>query len=387
MEFSSSAAITQLPPGTHHVQGERGLYLKVSKDGQVRRWVFRYTSPVTKTVTETGLDLFAHVTMNQAKVKAQNLRRQVSNGICPNTAKRIERANQTTFEQCCRDWIKTHKPSWRSESMTKNCNVLLMLHGKPLLHRPVKSITAHMVEKALSHLWQTHPAQARRALNMWERVFDYAIAKELYAGNNPAAWKSCHQYRFPTRKATDKQHFAAMDYAALPGFIKQLRLRQERATGAVALEFLILTCARTGEVLNATWDEIDFEKRLWSIPAEKTKQGRAHIVPLSDRAVELLQHQLQYRDGSDYVFTGYKGTKLADKAMTMLLRNMKVDCTIHGFRSSFRDWAGDCTEFAREHVEACLAHAVGSQVELAYRRLTALQKRRAIMDAWAEYCG
>jgi integrase len=177
-----------------------------------------------------------------------------------------------------------------------------------------------------------------------------------------------------------------MPYQEVPEFIRELRRRQQRSSAALALEFLILCAARTGEALGARWTEIDWANGVWTLPPDRTKQGREHTVPLSDRAVELLALQRQYSNGSEFIFTGYSQNQLADKSMYMLLKDMGLECTVHGFRSSFRDWAGDTTLFPREHVEACLAHRVGNDVENSYRRLTGLEKRREIMTAWTDYC-
>jgi integrase len=176
-----------------------------------------------------------------------------------------------------------------------------------------------------------------------------------------------------------------MDYQELPGFVKELRQRQDRGTGLLALEFTILTCVRTSEALGATWAEIDFEKKLWTIPAARMKAGKEHTVPLSDRAMEILKRQ---KDNSccEYVFTGKRRTKMADRAMWNMLFRVKTSITVHGFRASFRDWAGDMTTFQREIIEECLAHQIGNDVERAYRRQTALKKRQEIMQAWSAFC-
>ena len=176
-----------------------------------------------------------------------------------------------------------------------------------------------------------------------------------------------------------------MAYSQVPGLMRALVVRQVRSAGAMALQFLILTAARTGEVLRMKWDEVDWDQRLWTLSAMRTKQGRPHQVPLSDQAIAILQARHE-RTRSVYVFSGYKRSQLSDKSMLHVLKAVGVKVTVHGCRSSFRDWCGDETEFAREHVESCLGHAVGNGTEQAYRRSTALEKRRVIMDAWASYC-
>jgi integrase len=268
----------------------------------------------------------------------------------------------------------------------RNCNILLFTHGKPLLDKPVGSITPDTIEDALKKLWSKHPLQGRRALEMFARVLDYARAKGMRSGDNPADWKGCHQYRFARVRKIDRGHFAALPYAQLPEFIRQLRVRQGRGVGSVALEFTILTAARTSEVLGAIWSEVDFEKQLWTIPKERMKAGKEHVVPLSERAMELLTLQKQHSSCSGYIFEGYRRTRMEERTLRSILKRMNLSVTVHGFRSTFKDWAGDETDFAREHVEECLAHQVGDAVEQAYRRATALEKRRAIMTAWAEYC-
>jgi integrase len=178
-----------------------------------------------------------------------------------------------------------------------------------------------------------------------------------------------------------------MPYEQLPQLIRDLREHQGKATWAVALEFLILTVARTSEVLKAQWSEVDFQNQLWTVPKVRMKAGKEHVVPLSNRAMELLRHQQGVSNGSQYIFTGYSDKPLANKTMLHSLRGMCIKDSVHGFRSTFRDWAGDTTTFQREIIEECLAHRVGGEVERAYRRTTALEKRKSILQAWADYCG
>jgi integrase len=195
------------------------------------------------------------------------------------------------------------------------------------------------------------------------------------------------KHNFPALSNIKREHHAALPYEKLPAFMRQLRQRQERATAAVALEFCILTVSRSDEVLGARWSEFDLEDRIWTVPAERTKQRLQHLVPLSDRAMAILALQQQYRNESDYVFTGYIKTQpLAEKSMRWVLHHMKVDVTPHGFRSTFKDWCGDETSFSTAPVEHCLAHKEGDTTVRAYRRQTAFKKRIVIMQAWADYC-
>jgi integrase len=373
-------------PGRHHA-GVQGLYLYVTPDEQVRRWIYRFTSPVTHRVTETGLGLIQILTLTEAKSKALDLQKQIAQGICPIAARRAARVAPLavdTFGQCCEKWIQTHEPEWRSVSHLNGVRGVLFGHGKPMLGVPVNTITPDMVQSALTTLWARHPNQARRALGMFARVLDFAHAKGMRQGDNPASWRGMHEYRFPRNKK-NKNHYTAMAYTNVPTFIRALVARQNHCVGAAALEFCILTAARTNEVLAMKWEEIDWDKKLWSLDAPRMKQGRPHQVPLCNRAMAILQARRE-RTSTAYVFSGYRRKELADKSMIYVLRSMGIKVSVHGFRSSFRDWCGDETEFAREHVEQCLGHAVGNGTEQAYRRSTALEKRRVIMEAWASYC-
>jgi hypothetical protein len=216
-------------------------------------------------------------------------------------------------------------------------------------------------------------------------VLDFAKARGAREGDNPASWKGCHEYRWPKQPNIDRNHYTAMDYTELPGFLAGLRARQVRSSAARALEFDTDSLSNRGGA-GPSVVRIDWDAKVWTLAATRTKQGRAHRVPLSDRTMELLAIQRQCVNGSDYVFTGNSHGPLSGKSMTWVLRDIGSKVTVHGFRSTFRDWCGNETEFVREHVEECLGHLVGNAVERAYRRSDALEKRRAIMQAWCEYC-
>jgi integrase len=386
----TNKSITLASPGRHHA-GVKGLYLYVSADGLVRRWIYRFTSPSTLRVTETGFGATV-LPLADARKKAEELQRQIANGVCPIHAKRTERQTGITFKETCEQWIATHQSSWKDDSrghggsQMRNCRLLLFTHGRPLLDKPVASITPDMVEAALKGLWSRTPLQGRHALDMFARVLDYARAKGMRSGDNPASWRGMHEYRFARVKKTDRGHYAAMPYEGIPAFMQELRHRQGRGVGSVALEFAILTAARTSEVLGMTWSEIDFDKSIWTVPKGRMKMGREHEVPLSKRAMEILRMQQQHSSGSGFVFEGYGRTRMEERTLRSILKRMNLNVTVHGFRSTFRDWCGDTQAFAREHVEACLAHRVGNSVEQAYRRSSALEKRRVILDTWSSYC-
>jgi integrase len=296
-------------------------------------------------------------------------------------AKRQERANAKTFAEACEEWIDTRKAQWRSVRHAKN---LLGIHGKPLADKPVSAITTPMVKDALKDFWKQYPEQARRALSMWARVFDYAKAMKYRSGDNPAAWRGNMEYLFPHRPKNRHKHYRSLPFERVPELVSRLRLRQVKGTSAVALEFVILTAARPDEVLGMPWAEVDLKNAIWTIPPERTKQKRQHRVPLPAPCMRILALQNEYRVG-EFVFTGYKRVELDPKSMRGLLRKMGVPVTPHGFRSSFRNWCARTGQL-RELAELSLAHEVKSKVEAAYWRDDALDERRPIMDAWAEYC-
>ena len=232
-------------------------------------------------------------------------------------------------------------------------------------------------------LWTTKPETASRVRGRIEMVLDWAMMREFREGDNPARWKGRLEILLPKRsKVRAIKHHTALPYAELPKFMSALALRT--ATAASALRFLILTAARTSEALDAKWDEIDLEAKLWTVPASRMKGGREHRVPLCDVALAELEKMRAIRT-NDFIFPGERGSKLSNMALLMLLRRMNVEVTTHGFRSSFRDWCGEETYYPREIAEAALAHTIENKTEAAYRRGTALEKRRELMQAWGGY--
>jgi integrase len=372
--------------GRTHVFDTRGLYLNKSPKGVVS-YFYRYTVPRQRRVTETSVGK-PGITLNRAKEIAGHYRGFLLDGRDPQDLKRQNIIDQMTFIQVAHKWIEINKSS---ESWLRDKKNLLS-HCEHLWHLPLIKITASVVNEALAELWKTRSKQAKRALRMIVQVLDFARAKGLPIGGaeNPAIWR-IQKHLFPRLKKTAKKHHAAMHYADVPAFIQTLRQHQARATAAMALEFLILTATRTSETLKAEWSEFDFKNRIWVIQPQRMKAGKEHHVPLSNRAMELLALRKQYSGGSRYVFFGYRKDKpLADKSMIILLQKSmgQNGISVHGFRSTFKDWASDDPKFwfAREVVEECLAHKVGNEVEQAYRRLDAIQKRRVVMDAWAQFC-
>jgi integrase len=240
------------------------------------------------------------------------------------------------------------------------------------------------VLRVLQPIWQKIPETASRLRGRIERVLDAAQARAFRSGENPARWKGHLSTLLPPRQKLTKGHHAAMPYQELPEFLVRLRARD--GVSARALEFVILTAARSGEVLGLQWCEIDLERKVWTVPATRIKAGREHRVPLSPRAVGIIEAMQAVRV-SDYVFPGYRAERpLGDMALHLVRERMEIPYTVHGFRSTFRDWCGEATNFPREIAEAALAHIVGDETERAYRRGDALEKRRKLMDAWAAYC-
>jgi integrase len=363
-----------------------GLYLITRPDGR-QRWTHRYSRTNGRGVTEISIGHMPYVDLAKARLAVMEHKHFLRQGEDPQDRRRLSKDQQTTFGQAADKFIENQKARWRNPSSLRDAELLFQVYAKPFAKVGVAHVTPNMIEDALALI--PSPAQQRRALRAWERAFDFALAKGFsIPKGNPARWKGFHEYRLPHLKNIEHKNFAEMAYEQIPQFMKQLRQRQARSIAAVALEFLILTACRRDEVREMQWSEIDWDRKLWTIPKERMKKGKEHIVPLADRAIELLRRQEERRqEGNPYVFIGYNGTVLAEKSMLEVLRTMDDKATVHGFRTAFRDWAGDETPFKRNLIETCLSHQVGNAVERAYRRRTALEKRRVIMQAWAVHCG
>jgi integrase len=373
-------AITK--PGRHGDGG--GLYLVVDKSG-AKRWVFLYRRDGT--LREMGLGGLKSVTLARARELAGEARTNLQAGIDPITAKNTSAPVAVpTFGDEVDDFITAMAPQFRNAKHLDQWKMTLKVYGAPLRSKRVDEISTVDVLEVLKPIWLTKPETAARVRGRIERVLDAATAKGHRSGQNPALWRGHLANLLPKRKKLSRGHHAAMLYGDVPAFVTDLRERD--AMAARALEFTILTAARSGETFGATWREIDLKAALWVIPAERMKAGREHRVPLTPRVIEILTDLVGLKDGQDaFVFPGRKeGRPLSVMAMDMLLRRMKIDFTVHGFRSSFRDWAGEETTFPREVAEAALAHVVGDETERAYRRGDALEKRRKLMAAWTSYC-
>jgi integrase len=274
---------------------------------------------------------------------------------------------------------------FRNEKHKAQWKMTLRVYADPLRAKPVDKIETTDVLAVLRPIWQTKPETASRVRGRIERILNAVKAKTYRTGENPAAWRGHLENLLPKQSRLSRGHHGAIPYKDLPGFVASLRER--KAVAAMALEFAILTAGRSGEVLGARWSEIDLDEKVWTIPTERMKAAREHRVPLSDRAVEIIINMGEAKV-SEFVFPGHRaGRPLSVMALEMVLRRMGVEnATVHGFRSAFRDWAGNETLFARELAEHALAHVVGDKVEQAYRRSDALARRRELMCAWALHC-
>ncbi|MFG1361025.1 tyrosine-type recombinase/integrase [Xanthobacter pseudotagetidis] len=394
------ATITK--PGRHGDGG--GLYLVVDASG-ARRWLFLFrwkadpSQPGKGKLREMGLGSARDVSLASAREAAAKAREMVRAGVDPIEAKRRSPAAALapTFGAIAEAHIAAMAPAWRNSKHIDQWRMTLSVergdHGgylasgycTALRDKAVSDVTTEDVLAVLAPIWAEKNETASRVRGRIEAVLDAAKAKGLRTGENPARWKGHLALTLPKRQKLQRGHHAALPYSEVSAFLKRLRL--VRGMSSFALEFAIFTAARSGEVRGARWSEIDADQKLWTIPAARMKAGRAHRVPLGPRAIEILETLGQLKRGpDDLVFPGQKrGSSLSDMSLTALLRRLEVDATAHGFRSSFRDWAGDHTTFPREVAEAALAHAVGDATEAAYRRSDALAKRRKLMEAWDTY--
>jgi integrase len=357
------------------------LYLVVSKTG-ARKWVLRFTWRGKP--KEMGLGSAATVSLADARDKAATARRGISQGINPIEARKRD-SGIPTFGEVADDVRQSLSEGFRNEKHKAQWKSTLENYAAPLRAKPVDMIGTDDVLAVLKPIWIAKAETASRVRGRIEKVLDGAKAKGLRDGENPARWRGHLDHLLPRRSKLARGHHAAMPYEAVAGFIEKLRKRQ--ATAALALELCILTAARSGEILGMQWSEVDLDTQVWTVPANRMKAGREHRVPLSPRAIAILR-QLEELKVGEFIFPGQAPNKpLSGMALEMMLRRMHIrGATVHGFRSSFRDWAGNVSDFPREVVETALAHVIGDKAEQAYRRGDALEKRRKLMDQWADYC-
>jgi integrase len=360
-----------------------GLYLRADPSG-AKSWVFRYA--IAGRQRDFGLGSAADFSLAEARDRALASRKLVADGQDPIEAKATRRraaavasATAMTFQACAEAYIAAHRAGWRNPRHAAQWPSTLETYVFPVFGSlPVQSVDVGLVMKALEPIWQVKPETASRVRGRIEAVLDWATARGYRQGENPARWRGHLENLLPKKSKVRRiEHHAALPYAEIAGFMAELRERD--GITARALEFTVLTAARTGEVIGALWAEIDLQSRLWTIPAERMKAGREHRVPLSEAAMVVLSRLK--REG-DRVFP------ISNMSMLMLLRHMgRDDLTVHGFRSAFSDWCAEQTNVPSEVREMALAHAVGDKVEAAYRRGDLFEKRRQLAEAWARFCG
>jgi len=355
-----------------------GLMLEVKASGS-KSWVVRLQSDGKR--RDYGLGSFKDVGLSEARELARDYRRKVRLGLDPIAARQTV-SNTSTFAEAAASVHEEHKRGWKNGKHGAQWLATLKAYAFPSIGRlPVEAVTTGQVRDLLAEIWLTKPETARRVRQRIGTVLDYAHGK---------GWREPFVMS-AVNKALPKQprkagRFEALPYEEVPSFIG--KLRERLSIGRLALEALILTAARSGEIRLARWSEVDLDAALWTIPAVRMKAGKTHVVPLSKAAVAVFRKAESFRtEGSDLVFPGAKrGKPLSDMTLLKILRDMKLDATVHGFRSSFRDWCAEQTTFSGEVAEAALAHAIPNKVEAAYRRTDFLDKRRKLMDTWAAFC-
>jgi len=377
-KLTATGAKALTKTGRHSDGG--GLYLRIQKGGR-KSWQFIWKRDGLQ--RELGLGSFQDVTLKLARSKAKIARDALAIGGDPKTALRPPK--DTTFLDAATACLNARNLDKLNPKTKRKWERTAFEISKSLHKRPIGDISREDVLGILMPIWTATPETGRIVRSQLEIIFNYAKGRKWSEAENPALWKGGLEAVLPPLNRTNVKHHPAMHYDDVPDFVK--RLRQHPAVAARALEFTILTAVRTSETLNAIISEFDLDGATWTIPPERMKSGRAHIVPLSDRAVEIVR-DLRVTPVSDYVFYGQRPNKpLSNMSMLMLMRRMKIkDAVPHGFRSTFRDYAGDRSTHSREVAEAALSHSVGNTVERSYRRRDALEKRRKLMSEWADFC-
>ena len=384
-------AVKNAKPGRHADGG--GLHLLVKESG-ARSWVYRFMLSGKSRDVGLGAAGPDGIALSHARDARDALRLKVKAGIDPLEERQREAAQALataqaaqvagiTFKAVAQAYIGANEGSWRNDKHRQQWKNTLATYVYPVIGElPVAKVATSHVLQILEPIWKAKAETASRVRGRMETILDAAKARGYREGENPARWRGHIAQILPVRSRLTRGHHKALPYDAIPAFVGALHKRE--AVAALALEFTILTAARTGEVIGAKWDEVDLDKATWTIPASRMKAGKEHRVPLSPRAVEICKSTLGLR--KDWLFPATKGGSLSGMAMSMLLRRMNVDVTVHGFRSGFRDWSAECTGYAHEVAEMALAHTIENKVERAYRRGDLFDKRRRLMADWATYC-
>jgi integrase len=386
MRLSQTRADKIKSPGRY--SDGRGLYLQITK-AEHRSWIFRFE--LNGRERFMGLGPCADFTLEEARERARLARQLLKDGIDPLDAGHEQRAKRAqeaakviTFKAAADAYYDFHSPKWENEKHKSQFRSRLSEYVFPVMGAlPVAAIDKPIILKTIQPIWNTKNATAARTLGLVKSVLDYAKASGWRDGDNPAAWSGNLSNALPTHSS--KNHHAALPFAEVYKFMKSLSAT-ETNTAAQALEFAILTAARTGEVRFARWGEIDLGAKLWTIPADRMKARRPHRVPLSARALAILNAAPREEDDG-FLFIGARaGQPLGHQALDQVLKRINPAVTVHGFRSTFRDWAGETTNYPNHVVEMALAHSIGSAVEAAYRRGDLLAQRVRLMEDWASYC-
>lgn len=379
-------SINTLRAGLHLDGG--GLYLRVDASGS-KRWVYIFQWRGRR--KEMGLGSLVSVPLAVARKAAAAARQLVAAGLNPIEERRASQSGGLTFGEFADQYVTDQEPSWKSAKHVSQWRYSVERDARLLRSIPIADVSTEDVLRVLKPIWLTKPETAKRCQGRIERILDAAKARKLRIGENPAAWKGHLQMMLSKPKKLTRGHLPAMEVKRLPEFMA--KIRELPGSAARALEFTVLTAGRTSEVLGAKWSEIDFDTALWTVPGSRMKTGKEHRVPLSSDALSVLrkvQAETELLTGSsvgdgDFIFVRRPSNdRLSNMAMNMLMRRQKLDeLTVHGFRSTFRDWIGEHTTFAEELGEMCLSHKVGSAVARAYRRGDALERRREVMERWA----
>jgi integrase len=383
----SPAKVKNARPGKYDDGG--GLKLVVSNAG-AKKWVLRFT--INGKRREMGLGSYPDVKLGEARNDASDYRKLVTKGVDPIEARRIEQVEIPTFTTCAARYIRAHRRSWKNAKHARQWVSTLKTYARAEIGtKKVDAITTEDVLKILQPIWTTKTETAKRLQGRIENILDFAAAHKYRDRLNPARWRG-HLDKLLAKPSRVKKvsHHPAMPYSDVPGFM--MELAANGSTSTLALQFLILTATRTSEVLQAKWEEVDLEKGVWTIPAERMKARREHRVPLSDAALNILA-ALTRLEGNPYLFPGSRhGRPLSNMALLQLMRGMgygvngnRGGYVPHGFRSSFRDWAGEVSSYPRDVAEMALAHTIKNKVEAAYRRGDLFEKRRKMMQEWGEY--
>ena len=368
----------------------QGLYLSIAKNGTAS-WLFRYMDHGK--AKSVGIGSYPSTSLQKAREKAQAYRDSRTVGIDPAVAKKdeiqaqkLQQAKSRTFESCADEFIELSRPSWKNVKHGQQwTNTLKTYAHKFIGKKSIGEVDTDDIVKILTPIWSKKSETASRVRGRIESVLDWATVQNWRKGDNPARLTGHLEYLLPKLKSKSKKHHAALPYESLPGIIDSLQGQSGMAR--YALEFLILCCSRTGEVIAAQWDEIDLEKRIWTIPADRMKAGVTHRVPLGDRAIEILNTVKPF-SGKKHIFktARRKDVPMSNGAMSMLLRRMEVkNATVHGMRSTFRDWAGEQTDYPFEICEQALAHGLKDDIAAAYLRSDFFVKRISLMKDWAAF--